>query len=432
MATKKSVKKIIAKKNALYAQAGGMTSVINTSACGVIETALKYKDKIDKIYVGNHGIQGLLLEELFDMSKESKKSIADLRYMPGGAFGTCRYKLTPFTEDPTEYVRIVELFKAHNIGYFFYNGGNDSADTTHKISQFCKKMGYSVICIGIPKTVDNDLAGMDFSPGFPSAAKYVATTMREVDTYATAISPATQIFILEVPGRHAGWIASAGVLAKEKESDGPHIIMCPEISFNEENFLAKVDGFVKKHGYCSIVTSESLKNEHGMPLASTGQTDGFGHVQLNGIAFTLARLIQEKLGYKYHLTIADYLCAISRHLSSPLDIKMAYECGKKAVEFAIKGKNAIAPVVIRKKGKTPSFKIKELPLHKMANTERNMPRNFITGDGMMVTQKCIDYLKPLIQGESPSPFKDGIPKYPTFKKELVEKKLPPFTLAKGQ
>jgi 6-phosphofructokinase 1 len=427
-----ATKKITAKKNALYAQAGGMTSVINISACGVLETAMKHKDKIGKVFIGNHGIQGVLLEELFDMSKESKKSIENLRYMPGGAFGTCRYKLTPFTEDPLEYKRVVDVFKAHDIGYFFYNGGNDSADTAHKISQFCKKMDYPVVCIGIPKTVDNDLSGMDFSPGFPSAAKYVATTMKEVDTYAAAISPATQIFILEVPGRHAGWLASAGVLAKEKESDGPHIIMCPEILFDEEKFLSKVDHFVKKYGYCSIVTSESLRNKDGVALASTGQADGFGHVQLNGIAFTLARKIQEKFGYKYHLTIADYLCAISRHLSSALDVKMAYECGKKAVEFALKGKTGIAPAVIRGKGKQPTFKIIELALSKIANTERNLPRDFIADDGFMVTQKCVDYLKPLIQGEAPVPFKNGVPQYPTFKKELVKKKLPTFIVTKSQ
>jgi ATP-dependent phosphofructokinase / diphosphate-dependent phosphofructokinase len=416
------------KVNVFYAQSGGMTGVINSTARGVIETARKYKNKIGTVYVGRYGIQGLLLEDLYDTNKESPKAIAGLYNLPGGAFGSCRYKLTDPKKDLIEYKRIIEVCKAHNIRYFLYNGGNDSADTAYKISKISKKMGYPMICIGIPKTMDNDLPCMDVSPGYPSVAKFIATTTKECGVDVKSMAPATQIYIMETMGRHAGWIAAASGLAKEKEEDPPHIILLPEIPFNKKNFLARVKQCVEKYGYCHIVTSESLRDEKGRHMAATGQKDAFGHVQLGGLAPLLATMIYKKFGYKYHYAIADYIQRASRHMGCKTDLKQAYALGKAAVEFALKGKNGVAPVIIRKSGKKYSWKIGEAPLQKIANNERNMPRNFIAKDGFGITQKCYDYIYPLIQGEDFPPFKNGLPVYEKLKLVLAPKKLKPFKL----
>lgn len=414
--------------NIFYAQSGGVTGVINSTARGVIETAFKSK-KIDNVLIGRYGIEGLLLEELYDLRQESKKAIAGLHYLPGGAFGSCRYKLTNPKENRTEYKRVVEVCKAHDIKYFLYNGGNDSADTTYKISKLSTEMDYPLTCIGIPKTMDNDLAGMDVSPGYASVAKFIATATKETGVDVKSMSPATQIYILETMGRHAGWIAAASGVAKQKESDPPHIILLPEVHFNQEKFLAKVDDCVKKYGYCHIVTSESIRNTHGVHMAETGQKDAFGHIQLGGLAPILANMIYERFGYKYHLSIADYLQRASRHLGCKVDLELAYAVGKAAVEFALKGKNGVAPVILRKSNnKKYDWKIGEASLQKIANHERNMPRDFISEDGMGITKKCYDYILPLIQGEDFPPFKDGLPVYEELKLKLVEKKLAPFKL----
>ncbi|MGD9153001.1 MAG: 6-phosphofructokinase [Gammaproteobacteria bacterium] len=416
--------------NLFYAQSGGVTGVINSTAQGVIETAFKSK-KINNVLIGRYGIQGLLLEELYDMRKESKKAIADLHYIPGGAFGSCRYKLANPDENRTEYKRVVEVCRAHDIKYFLYNGGNDSADTTYKISKLSAEMEYPLICIGIPKTMDNDLACMDVSPGYGSVAKFIATTTKETGVDIKSMAPATQIYIMETMGRHAGWIAAASGLAKQKEEDPPHIILLPEIHFNQKKFLAKVDNCVKKYGYCHIVTSESIRNAHGVHMAETGQKDAFGHIQLGGLAPILAKIIHDKLGYKYHLSIAGYLQRASRHMGCKTDLEQAYAVGKAAVEFALAGKNGVAPVIVRKmRGKKYNWTIDEAPLQKIANNERNMPRDFITKDGMGITKKCYDYIYPLIQGEDFPPFKNGLPKYEELKLELTEKKLPKFELRK--
>ncbi len=420
----------MAKKNAFYAQSGGVTSVINASAAGVIETARQYKE-MGKIYAGNNGILGALKEELIDTSKESAKTIAALKHTPSGAFGSCRYKLKSLETNRREYERLIEVFKAHNIGYFFYNGGGDSADTCLKVSQLSEKMGYPIQAIHIPKTVDNDLPFTDNSPGFGSVAKYVAVSTREAGLdVASMCETSTKVFILEVMGRHAGWIAAAGGLANEKEGQPPHIIIFPEIAFDREKFLHKVKQTVTKNGYCVIVASEGAQYKDGTFLADSGNTDAFGHKQLGGVAPTLASMIKAELGYKYHWALADYLQRSARHIASATDVEQAYAVGAAAIHKAMQGKNAIMPTIVRGKGAKYSWSIGEAPLDKIANVEQKMPRKYITKDGFHITEECRAYLSPLIQGEDYPPFKNGLPDYAELKKVMVAKKLKtPFKLA---
>jgi 6-phosphofructokinase 1 len=417
---------MVAKKiqNAFYAQSGGVTSVINASACGLIETAKLHKNKIGKVYAGRNGIIGALTEDLIDTSKESKKDIAALKFTPSGAFGSCRHKLKSFEENRAEYVRLIEVFKAHDIGYFFYNGGGDSMDTAHKVSQISETMGFPITCIGIPKTVDNDLPITDNCPGFGSVAKYVAVSIREAGfDVASMAKTSTKVFVMEVMGRHAGWIAAAGGLAAEKEGDSPHIILFPEIAFNKEKFLKKVDRCVKKFGYCAIVVSEGAAYKDGTFLAEAGTVDMFGHKQLGGVAPVVAQMVKEELGYKYHWAVADYLQRAARHIASETDVEQAYAMGKAAVELAVSGKNAVMPTIVRKNTKTYKWTVGEAPLSAVANVEKMMPRNFISRDGMHITDKCREYLLPLIKGESYPPYKNGLPQYVTLKNEPVKKKL---------
>jgi len=412
------------KKNAFYAQSGGVTAVINASACGLIETARKNKTKIGKVYAGRNGIIGALTEDLIDTSKESAKSIAALRHTPAGAFGSCRYKLKGLEESKAEYERLIEVFKAHDIGYFFYNGGGDSQDTAHKVSQIGKKMGYPIICVGIPKTVDNDLPFTDNCPGFGSVAKYVAVSIREAAfDVASMAKTSTKIFVMEVMGRHAGWIAAAGGLATEKEGDAPHIILFPEIVFDEKKFLAKVKDSVEKNGYCAIVVSEGVRNKAGEFLAETGNKDAFGHAQLGGVAPVVAELIKAKHGYKYHWAVADYLQRSARHIASKTDVDQAYAMGKAAVELALKGKNAVMPTIVRKSDAPYKWTIGEVALSKVANIEKMMPKNYISKDGFHITEKCRTYLLPLIKGEDYPPYKKGLPQYIELKNVAVKKKL---------
>ena len=414
----------MAKKNAFYAQSGGVTAVINASACGVIETARKHKKDIGTVYAGHNGIIGALQEELIDTSKESVKTIAALRHTPSGAFGSCRYKLKSLEENRAEYERLIDVFKAHDIGYFFYNGGGDSADTCLKISQLSETMGYPIQAIHIPKTVDNDLPFTDNCPGFGSVAKYVAVSIKEAALdVASMCASSTNIFILEVMGRHAGWIAGASGLAAQQEGDAPHIIIFPEIAFDKAKFLRKVKATVKKHGYCAIVASEGARYKDGRFLADSGQVDAFGHTQLGGVAPTLAAMIKSELGYKYHWAVADYLQRSARHIASATDVEPAYAVGQAAVELALAGKNAVMPGIVRGKGKKYSWSIEEAPLDKIANVEKMMPRDYITADGFGITPKARAYFEPLIQGEDYPPYKNGIPDYARLKKVMVEKKL---------
>ncbi len=412
------------KKNALYAQSGGVTAVINASACGLIETARKHKDKIGKVYAGRDGIIGALTEDLIDTSKESASAVAKLRHTPGGAFGSCRYKLKGLEENRAEYERLIEVFKAHNIGYFFYNGGGDSQDTAHKVSQIGDKMGYPVVCVGIPKTVDNDLPITDNCPGFGSVAKYVAVSIKEAALDVRSMAKtSTKVFIMEVMGRHAGWIAAAAGLAAEQEGDAPHIILFPEITFNEKKFLSKVKKSVQQYGYCVIAASEGVRNKEGKFLAEAGTTDAFGHAQLGGLAPMLAQMTKDELGYKYHWAVADYLQRAARHIASKTDVTQAYALGKAAVDLALKGKNAVMPTIVRKSDKPYRWTIGEAPLAKVANVEKMMPRSFITRDGFGITEPCRRYLEPLIRGEEFPPFRHGLPQYVTLKNVAVPKKL---------
>jgi 6-phosphofructokinase len=412
------------KKNAFYAQSGGVSAVINASACGVIETARKHKDKIGKLYAGRHGIVGALTEDMIDTGKESAATVRGLRYTPGGAFGSARYKLAGIDKNRTEYERLIEVFKAHDIGYFFYNGGNDSMDTAHKVSEIGEQMGYPIACIGIPKTVDNDLAITDCCPGFGSAAKYIAVSTREaaLDVLSMART-STKVFVLEVMGRHAGWIAAAGGLAGERVGDAPHIILFPEIAFDRPKFLGKVKSCVEKFGYCVVVVSEGVRNPDGKFLAEAGTKDAFGHAQLGGVGPVVAQMTQEAFGYKFHWAVADYLQRSARHIASKVDVEHAYAVGKAAVELALKGKNAVMPTIVRKSSEPYRWGIGQAPLAMIANREKKVPRNFITEDGFGITAACRRYLLPLIGGEDYPPYRQGIPAYVTLKGVPVAKRL---------
>ena len=417
----------MAKPNAFYAQSGGVTPVINASACGVIETARANRSRIGKVFAGRNGILGALTEELIDTSRESVKAITGLRSTPSGAFGSCRYKLKSFEENRREYTRIMEVFKAHNIRYFFYNGGGDSQDTANKVSQFAQRMDFPVTCVGIPKTVDNDLPLTDCSPGFGSVAKYVAISTREAALdVASMCETSTKIFVLEVMGRHAGWIAAAASLAQESAGDAPHIILLPEIPFSKQRFLAKVKQTVAKNGYCVVVVSEGAQYPNGNFVADAGGKDAFGHTQLGGVAPTIANMIRDKFGYKYHWAVADYLQRAARHVASATDVEQAYAVGKAAVELALAGHNAVMPTIVRTSDKPYRWRVGAAPLTKVANVERKMPRSYISTDGFGITAKGKRYLAPLIAGEDYPKYRDGMPQYTKLKNYLVPKKLKRF------
>ena len=411
-------------KNAFYAQSGGVTAVINASACGVIETARKNSDKIGKVYAGENGIIGALTENLIDTSLESDADIAALNHTPSGGFGSCRYKMKSLEANKAEYERLIEVFKAHNIGYFFYNGGGDSADTCLKVSQLSESMGYPIQAIHIPKTVDNDLPVTDNCPGFGSVAKYVAvSTMEASFDVASMAATSTKVFVLEVMGRHAGWIAAAGGLV---DSSIPVVILFPEIDFDEKAFLDKVDNNVKEFGYCTIVVSEGTKWPDGRFLAEQGTRDDFGHAQLGGAAPVVANLIKNALGYKFHWAVADYLQRSARHLASDSDVEQAYALGQAAVEMALEGKNSVMPAIVRISNNPYKWEIGCGELKDVANVEKMMPNNYISADGFSITDSCREYLLPLIEGENYPPYNDGLPNYVVLKKSKVAQKLPPF------
>ena len=413
-------------KNIFYAQSGGVTAVINATACGVIETARRSR-KIGKVLAGRNGIIGALREELIDTSLESTRDIAALRHTPSGAFGSCRYKLKTLQENRAEYMRLIDVFRAHDIGYFFYNGGGDSQDTANKVSQLSLQMDYPITCIGIPKTVDNDLPLTDTCPGFGSVAKYVAVSTMEAGLdVASMAESSTKIFVLEVMGRHAGWIAAAAGLAQTKPGEPPHIILFPEIAFDRQQFLDQVRKTVEKVGYCVVVASEGVQYADGTFLADAGAKDAFGHTQLGGVAPAIVDMIKAEHGYKCHWSGADYLQRAARHIASATDVEQAYAVGAAAVEFALAGKNAVMPVIRRKRGTPYRWDIDEAPLAKVANVERKMPRSYISRDGFSITAKGREYLAPLIRGEDNPPYRNGLPQYVRLKNRLVKKKLPPF------
>jgi 6-phosphofructokinase len=410
--------------NIFYAQSGGVTAVINASACGVIETARKHPE-LGKVYAGRNGIIGALREELIDTSVVSDKTIAMLRHTPAGAFGSCRYKLKSVEQNRAEYERLIEVFKAHDIGYFFYNGGGDSQDTANKVAQFSMEMDFPITCIGVPKTVDNDLPITDCCPGFGSVAKYVAVSIREAGLdVASMCESSTKVFVMEVMGRHAGWIAGAAGLAAEQEGDAPHIIVFPEIPFDKAAFLAKTKSCVDKYGYCAIVVSEGAHYADGTFLADQGTRDAFGHAQLGGVAPALANMIKQELGYKYHWAVSDYLQRAARHIASGTDVEQAYAMGRAAVEYALAGRNAVMPTVVRECSSPYRWSVGEARLSDVANVEKKMPRDFITEDGFGITEAAREYFAPLILGEDYPPFANGLPQFARMQYVLVPKKLP--------
>ncbi|MCL4108026.1 UNVERIFIED_CONTAM: hypothetical protein GTU68_017054 [Idotea baltica] len=416
-------------KNAFYAQSGGVTAVINASACGVIQTANKHKDKIGTVFAGQNGIIGALTENLIDTSKESDADIAKLMHTPSGAFGSCRYKMKSLEENKEEYDRLIEVFKAHNIGYFFYNGGGDSADTCLKVSQLSEKMGYPIQAIHVPKTIDNDLPITDNCPGFGSVAKYIAVSTREASfDVASMAESSTKVFVIEVMGRHAGWIAAAGALAADEDNDIPVIVLFPEVKFDQDKFIALVDQKVKSHGYCSVVVSEGVAWPDGKFLAEQGTRDNFGHAQLGGAAPVVANIVKQELGYKFHWAVADYLQRSASHIASKTDVEQAYALGEAAVELAIAGENSVMPAIIRTSNNPYQWEIQSSNLSKVANVEKMMPAEYISEDGFGITPACREYLLPLIEGESYPPYKNGLPDYVTLKKHLVAKKLSEFEL----
>ena len=409
-------------KNAFYAQSGGVTAVINASACGVIETARKNSDKIANVYAGRNGIIGALTENLIDTSYETDADIASLKFTPSGAFGSCRYKLKGFEENMAQYKRLIEIFKAHNIGYFFYNGGGDSADTCYKIAMLSEKMDFPIQAVHIPKTVDNDLPITDVCPGFGSVAKYIAISTREASYDVLSMAKtSTKVFVIEVMGRHAGWIAAAGGLAADEDNAIPIVILFPEIKFNQEAFLARVYANVEKYEYCSVVVSEGARWPDGKFLAEQGTRDAFGHSQLGGAAPVVANMIKEALGYKYHWAVADYLQRSARHIASKTDVEQAYALGKAAVDMAIAGENAVMPTIVRKSDSPYVWEIGRAKLEDVANFEKMMPKEFITDDGFGITEACRRYLLPLIEGEDYPPYKNGMPKYVILKNKSVAK-----------
>ena len=414
-------------KNAFYAQSGGVTAVINATACGVIETARRNADRIGTMFAGRNGILGALREELIDTGAFADDMIAKLRHTPGGAFGSCRYKLASLDADDREYRRLIDVFRAHDIGYFFYNGGGDSQDTAHKVSLLGERLGYPVVCIGIPKTVDNDLPLTDTCPGFGSVAKYVAVAVREAALdVASMCETSTKVFILEVMGRHAGWIAAAGGLAKRDRNDAPHVIVLPEVPFDEGRFLAKTQAAVERGGYCVVVVSEGAHYADGRFLADSGGKDAFGHAQLGGVAPMLAQLVRDRLGYKFHWAVADYLQRAARHIASATDVEQAYAVGRHAVELALAGQSAVMATIVRTSDTPYAWALGSAPLARVANVERKMPRSFISRDGFGITAAARRYLEPLIAGEDYPPYTGGLPDYASFADATVPKKLVAF------
>ena len=419
----------MSKGNLLYAQSGGVTAVINATACAVIQTCRQHRITA---YAARNGILGALREELIDLAKEDRTAIAALRYTPGGAFGSCRFKLKSLDADRPRYERLIQVLRAHDIRYFLYNGGNDSADTSLKIAQIAQSLEYPLHVIGVPKTVDNDLPVTDCCPGFGSVAKYTAVSVLEASLDVESMcESSTKVFVMEVMGRHAGWIAAAAGLAGKRADDPPHIILFPEIAFDEATFLARVRATVERVGYCTVVVSEGLKNAEGKFLAEAGSTDAFGHTQLGGVGPLIAQLVKSKLGYKYHWAVPDYLQRSARHLSSKTDAQQAYAVGKAAVEYALAGKNAVMPVIKRISNKPFRWKIESAPLTKIANIEKKLPKNFITRDGFGITAAARTYFEPLIRGEDTPPYDatTGLPKYAVLKRSLVKKKLPTYSIA---
>ncbi|NMF88908.1 6-phosphofructokinase [Aromatoleum petrolei] len=401
----------MARTNLLYAQSGGVTAVINATAAAVIAAARERGDAIGTVLAARHGILGALGEDLIDTTTLGAGDLDALSHMPGGAFGSCRFDLDPPDRNPAQYDRLFAVFAAHGIGYFLYNGGNGSMDTVAKISAAARVRGYPLVCVGVPKTVDNDLEGTDCSPGFGSAAKYAAVAMLEAGLdIASMASSAGRVFVLEVMGRNAGWIAAASALAARTEDDPPHIILMPEVPFDEDAFLAAVDATVKRLGYCAVTVSEGIRRADGT-LVMEQDHDRKGHVQLGGAGQCLARLIHARLGYKHHWAIPDYLQRAAGHLVSAVDHAQSSAVGRAAVEAAIAGRDCAMPAIRRLSDTPYQWDIAFQDVAAVANLERRVPARFIRGDGLHVTDAARCYLRPLIEGEVYPAYVAGVPDY---------------------
>ena len=404
----------------IIGQSGGPTSVINASAYGVIRTALD-SDVITNVYGAEHGIKGVLNDRLFDMSKEDAGELELLKYTPSSALGSCRYKMKDPDEDDTDYKRILEVFKKHDVRYFFYNGGNDSMDTCNKISKFMQKSGYECRVMGVPKTIDNDLFGTDHCPGYASAAKYIATSCMEVYQDARVYDTG-MICIIEIMGRHAGWLTAAAALAAEYGA-GPDLIYLPETDFDMEQFLSDVARVYKERGNCMVAVSEGIHYADGsfVSEAKTSATDGFGHAQLGGLAALLANVVKEKLGVKVRGIELSLLQRCGAHLASETDIEESFMAGKAAVENAVAGMTD--KMVAFERGEINGHyacKTKLLNLTDVANFEKKVPLDWINEAHNGVTHDFIDYALPLIQGVPEIPLENGLPRYARLKKVLAE------------
>ena len=413
--------------NAIYAQSGGVTAVINATASGVIQTARQHTTKIRNVLAAKNGVVGVLREELIDTSRESDRAIEQLLHVPGGAFGSCRFKLQ--NTDPTDPVvnRVFDVFKAHDVRYFFYNGGGDSQDTLHKIARLGEQFSYPIQCIGIPKTVDNDLAITDCSPGFGSVAKYIAVSTKEAALDVQSMcDTSTKVFILEVMGRHSGWIAAAGGLAGSGPDEPPHIILFPEVIFEAEKFAEAVKQIVNTYGFCVVVASEGIRLSNGQFVAESSSKDAFGHTQLGGVGATLADSIQRDLGYKVHYAIADYLQRAAGHLVSKVDQEQAFNVGKSAVELAVQGARDVMVVIKRESNNPYRWSIDTADVSQVANIEKTLPSEYIRDDGYGITEEAREYLLPLVSGESFPVYQEGLPEYQRLKLDFVAPKLPEF------
>lgn len=412
--------------NAFYAQSGGATAVINATACGLIEEArrqhLADPTRIGQVYAGRDGILGALREDLIDTSLESDADIARLRQTPGGAFGSSRFHLGPLATHRAMYERLAAVLAAHDIGYFFINGGEGSMGAAWHLSQMMREIGQPLRVIGIPKTVDNDMALTDCCPGFGSVAKYIATSVREAGYDVASMSQtSTKVFVLEVMGRHAGWITAAAGLASEAEGEPPHILLLPEVGFDDRKFLARVRHCVETYGYCVVVTAEGLCDAGGCNFGVSSRRAGT-------VGRYIADMVEVHLGYKQHLAVADYLQRSARHLASAVDVAQAHALGAAALRLALAGESDVAPILHRLSDAPYRWEIRTAPLAALANVERRLPPEFISADGYHITEACRRYLAPLIAGEDLPPFANGLPVYVRLKNQSVTRRLPVYAV----
>ncbi|MDY4559529.1 MAG: 6-phosphofructokinase [Eubacteriales bacterium] len=406
----------------MFGQSGGPTSVINSSAAGVFCEALKQKN-ITEVYGAAHGIKGILNEEFYVINEEDPKELELMKYTPSSALGSVRYKLKDYNVDPTDYNRLLEVFKKYNIRYFFYNGGNDSMDTCNKVSKFLKQSGYDCNVIGVPKTIDNDLYGTDHCPGYGSAAKYIATTIMEINLDAKVYDTGL-VCVIEVMGRNAGWLTAAAALANYKGL-GADLIYLPEVPFDIDKFISDVKSVCDKNGNkCIAVVSEGIKTKEGKYVGefTASSTDLFGHAQLGGVGAMLANLVKEKLGIKTRAIEFSLMQRCGAHLASKVDVEEAFEAGSAAVKYAVDGETDKMVIFERQPGKEYKMKPVLMPIEQAANTEKTVPLSWITNNGTGLSQEFVDYALPLIQGDAKAPLEDGLPRFAKLKKVFADKK----------